>query len=310
MANNKAKTQPKPPPKAPPEVQPNKWLPWLLSSGLTLAIALVGWAYLHFTNYFELIVDQQIDTKLQRSVESIDKKVQLTNDKLVDLGQRVAKIEGKLEGVKIQNLSMQPNKRTNAKQASEMLNTAKKEGTKLDPKVITSAGQAFISAGVDSGDPDVWQTGLAFLDYRSFLNSALAPPTDKFTPRDKQHIPWKFTLPITALKPDEVGRLRTGKAAPADRAAVFDIIGSRQNVDEKIGFEFLLINVPSIKLDGYRLKNIVFTDTKIIYDGGRVEMENVYFVHCTFEISKRANGKNFASSVLASEPATTFQAGG
>lgn len=190
------------------------------------------------------------------------------------------------------------------------MTTAKKEGTRLDPKVITVAGQEFISAGVSSSDPDVWQAGLAFLDYRSFLNSALAPPTDKFTPRDTQHIPWKFTLPITALKPDEVGRLRTGKAVPADRAAVFDILGSRQNVDEKIGFEFLLINAPSIKLDGYRLKNIVLTDTKIIYDGGRVEMENVYFVHCTFEISKRANGRNFASSVLASEPATTFQAGG
>ena len=119
MANNKPKTPPKQP--------NNKWLPWL-SLGLSLAIALAGWSYLHFTNYFELIVDKQIDTKLQRSVENIDKKVQLTNDKFMDLGQRVAKIEGKLEGLTIQSLAAQPNKKVNAKQASEILTTAKKEG--------------------------------------------------------------------------------------------------------------------------------------------------------------------------------------
>jgi hypothetical protein len=301
----KQKSTPKAQIQTQPEVQSSNWLPWL-----SLALPILGGLYLHFSDYFELRVDKQIDTKLQQSVEKIDTKVQTTNDKLDALGQRVSRIEGKLEGLKLQSLSIQPNKRVNAMQASEILNTAKKEGTRIDPKVITVAGQEFISAGVGSSDTDVWKTGLAFLDYRSFLNSALAPPTDKFKPRARQPLPWKFQLPLGALKPDEVGGLRTGETVPAERAAVFETIGSRLNVDEKVGFEFLLIRVSSIKLDGYRLKSIVFTDTKIIYEAGRVEMENVYFVNCTFEISKRANGKNFASSVLASEPATTFHAEG
>lgn len=310
MANNKPKTQSKPPPKVKSEVQPNRWLPWL-SLGLTLAIALGGWAYLHFTNYFELIVDKQIDTKLLRSVENIEKKVELTNDKLVDLGQRVAKIEGKLEVLKIQNLAAQPNKKVNAKQASEILNIAKKEGTRLDPQAITTAGQEFISAGIGSSDPDVWKTGLAFLDYRSFLNAALAPPTNKFASHDKGPLPWKFIF-SSSLKAADKFRLLTGPKVPAERAAVMEPVGSHLNVGEEFGFEFLLMqDFPSdFKLDGSRLKNIIFMNSKIVYEGGPVEMENVYFVNCTFAVSKKTNGRNFATSVLASAPATTFQAGG
>jgi hypothetical protein len=65
-----------------------------------------------------------------------------------------------------------------------------------------------------------------------------------------------------------------------------------------------------VKLDGYRLKNIIFKDVKVLYEGGPVEMENVYSVNCTFEVSRRPNGQSFASTVLASSPATTFQTGG
>lgn len=314
MANNKPKTQPKPPPKAPPEVQPNKWLPWLLSSGLTLAITLVGWAYLHFTNYFELIVDQQIDTKLQRSVENIDKKVQSTNDKLVDMGQRVAKIEGKLEGIKIQNLAMQPKKGVNAKKASEILNAARKDGTRLDPELITTAGKEFISAGVSSNDPLVWNAALAFLNYRTTENTVRAATTDELTPADKnKRNQWQAMFP--ANHPNANFLFAHGKGVPAEKAAVFEPINQHLNMGQTSGSEFILLGgSPGFpggwKLDGFRMKNVIFKDTEITYEGGPIEMQNVHFVNCTFNVLKRPNGFNFATSVLASAPATTFQAGG
>jgi hypothetical protein len=207
---------------------------------------------------------------------------------------------------------MQPNKGVNAKRASDILNAAKKEGTRLDPETITVAGKEFISAGVSSSDSHVWNTALAFLDYRSFLNSALAPATDKFAPRDKEPLNWKLEFDTTHLKVGDTGKLTTGKKVPAERAAVLELIDSHHNVGEKFGFEFILIADVSagFKLDGMKLKNIIFKDSKIIYEGGPVQMENVYFVNCTFEVSKKPNGKNFASTVLASAPATTFQAGG
>lgn len=57
------------------------------------------------------------------------------------------------------------------------------------------------------------------------------------------------------------------------------------------------------------MKNVIFKDTEITYDGGPVDMQNVFFVNCTFNIVKKPNGKNFATSVLASLP-STFQSEG
>jgi len=230
----------------------------------------------------------------------------------IPLGQRVAKIEGKLDVIKIQSLATQPQKGGNAKKTSEILSAAKKEGTKFEPDLITDAGKQFISIGVSSSNPDVWNAALAFLDYRSFLNAALAPATDKFAPIDKEPPGWAIHYNFgRPLIPSDGWKVTTGRLVPAESAAVLEPIGSRLNLDKKSGFEFLLVAEVSagFKLDGYRLKNIIFKDIKIIYEGGRVKMENVYFVNCTFEVSRRPNGQNFASSVLASAPATTFQVG-
>lgn len=221
-------------------------------------------------------------------------------------------MEGKLDILKIQSLATQPQKGGNAKKTSEILNAAKKEGTKFEPDLITDAGKQFISIGGSSSNPDVWNAALAFLDYRSFLNAALAPPTDKFAPLNKEHPLWTVQLNHgRPLRPGDGWKAATGREVPAESAAVLEPIGSRFNIDKKFGFEFLLVAEASagIKLDDTRLKNIIFKDTKIIYEGGRVEMENVYFVNCTFAVTRRPNGQNFASSVLASAPATTFQTG-
>ena len=189
--------------------------------------------------------------------------------------------------------------------------TPKKEGTSLDPKVITVAGQEFISAGASSSDPDVWKTGLAFLDYRSFLS--VGPSTEKFTPIPKENVHWdvryNFSRP---LKPNDEWQASTGREVPAENAMALEPIGSRSNEGKKVGPEYLLVeNVsPGFKLDGLRIKNVIFKNTEITYEGGPVDMQNVYFVNCTFNVAKKPNGKNFATSVLASAPTTTFQAGG
>lgn len=275
-------------------------------------LAFAGWVFFYSTDYIGLLVERKIDTKLQAAIEKSDGKLQTITDKLSALGERVAKIEGKLDGLRIQRLAMQPKIGANGKQASEILKAAKKDGTKLDPELITDVGKEFISAGVSSSDTHVWNAALAFLDYRSFLNSSFAPATDKFAPVDKTNPTWSFALNFRHLTRDYETHMRTGSAVPAEKAAVLEHIGRPLNVGKKVGSEFLLIADLSggFILDGYRLKNVIFKDSKIIYEGGPVEMENVYFVNCTFEVSKRPNGKNFANTVLASTPATTFQAGG
>jgi hypothetical protein len=298
---------PKPPPKTETESQPNKWHIWIPT-----ILVLVGWAYLHFSDYFELRVDKRVDLKLQESINKIDIKVQTTNDKLEKLGKDVGAVEAQL--TLLIKVVMQPKTAVNAKQTSEILNTAKKSGTRFDPKLITIAGQEFISAGVSSSDPDIWKTALAFLNYRSTENTVGAATTDKFTPADKKkRYEWQGIFPVNSKNANFI--FAHGKAVSAEKAAVFEPKEKHLNIGKTVGSEFILLGGSTgfpggWKLDGYRMKNVIFKDTEITYEGGPVDMQNVYFVNCTFNVAKRPNGKNFASTVLASAPATTFHAGG
>lgn len=63
----------------------------------------------------------------------------------------------------------------------------------------------------------------------------------------------------------------------------------------------------TLVLDDTRLKNVIIMNSKVKYLGGPAQLENVYFVNCTFEIVRQPTGQLFASAVL-SKAATTFSA--
>lgn len=154
---------PKPRQKSKTENSPNRWLRW----GPTVLVV-APWAYFILSDYFELRIDKRVDNKLGVISEKSEAKLQSISEKLSTLGERVAKIEGKLDGLRIQKLAMEPKKAVNAKQVAEILNTAKKSGARLDSELITDAGKQFILAGGSTNNPDVWNTALTFLNYRSF----------------------------------------------------------------------------------------------------------------------------------------------
>lgn len=89
---NKQKSQPKTRSESPPSNQTDVkadrrapwWFPWL-SLATTVFLILIGWAYIHFSDYFELRVDKQIGSKIQQPLDKLDTKIQTTNDKLETL---------------------------------------------------------------------------------------------------------------------------------------------------------------------------------------------------------------------------------
>jgi hypothetical protein len=60
-------------------------------------------------------------------------------------------------------------------------------------------------------------------------------------------------------------------------------------------------------IDGYQLKHCIFANGTISYRGGAVDLCDVYFVNCTFKISRQAAGQNFAKAILMASPATNFR---
>ena len=92
---------------------------------------------------------------------------------------------------------------------------------------------------------------------------------------------------------------------PHDKAAVIERIGHPLNTDQPEGPGFFLLEGPStLHLDGYRLKNIIFRGVKIEYKGGPIEMENVYFVNCTFDFRPTPEAQQLSKAVLASAAVT------
>jgi len=62
-----------------------------------------------------------------------------------------------------------------------------------------------------------------------------------------------------------------------------------------------------VKLDGHRLKNVIYINLQIEYDGGPVILENVSFINCSFVLQQNDNSSSLAKAVFASTP-TSFTA--
>jgi hypothetical protein len=59
-------------------------------------------------------------------------------------------------------------------------------------------------------------------------------------------------------------------------------------------------------LDGLDIKNAVFMNVEVHYDGGPVVIENAVFVNCTFKMMPGVNSKGLAEAVLSGARSTTF----
>lgn len=56
----------------------------------------------------------------------------------------------------------------------------------------------------------------------------------------------------------------------------------------------LTLNGVTQTLDGIEWKNVVFVNSRIRYRGGDLRLDNVHFVHCTFEVPANSRGSQMA----------------
>jgi hypothetical protein len=54
------------------------------------------------------------------------------------------------------------------------------------------------------------------------------------------------------------------------------------------------------------IKNAVFRNVPIVYDGGPLWMTNVYFINCTFAMKQNRDSQNLAVAVLDPNLSTPF----
>jgi hypothetical protein len=214
---------------------------------------------------------------------------------------RLTRIEADLIALRVSQSGSNPIDKKSQAEAKEALANAKNSSIKIPPSVIERTGEKFIEA--TKSDPAAWDTALQFVNYRSFLNASA--PQGKFV---TNFVSLKTQYNIISPGGQPKPTISTFGLVPIDKAAALDVIGKTRNTGPN-GVQYLFLDGGAIVLDGSQFKHIVLRNVHVVYRGGPAILEDVYFLNCTFEIVQENNGQLFASTVLASSPATNFKAG-
>jgi hypothetical protein len=72
---------------------------------------------------------------------------------------------------------------------------------------------------------------------------------------------------------------------------------SSRTFADKVRVENLTFAGATQTLDGLRFKNVTFIGTRLRFEGGQVELQNVHFINCTFGFTTDARGARLANAV-------------
>jgi hypothetical protein len=219
-----------------------------------------------------------------------------------DVQQIKTQLSDLLSDLQLRRLADNPANPENIKQAQNVLQTAQANKVTLTPDTIADTGRKFVIA--TTSNPDAWNAVFEFLKYRSYLNLQLnvtpspsGAPSNTTTQYTVNH-PSNMPLPI----------FNVAGLTSKDKAARLNPIGQELRSTSDYGNQWIIATGGGVLLDGYQFKNVVFTGVHVVYMGGSLRMENVYFVGCTFDFVRNAHSQEIAVNVLSS-PAVTVTIG-
>jgi hypothetical protein len=73
-------------------------------------------------------------------------------------------------------------------------------------------------------------------------------------------------------------------------------------VQQDLEPEFILVQRADAVLDEFHLRRIIYKDSHIVYNGGRVDIRLVYFENCSFDIAPTEQGALFSKALLKNVP--------
>ncbi len=283
------------------------WRTWIVGVAFAALASAIGWLFVY-----------HLPAKIESQTKGLSNGVASLTTDVGNLRSDVQRIEGKvdgllkdalngilksLKGIKHQSSDLA---RKRLQLAADLAKAAGQAGIQVDTKTVAEAGKNALESTDNPRLADAaWQTTLQLVNYRSFLNAGLAPNPKNPVPISEFKGEWSYDLMPAGTPSSDVGITVVG-LVPRERAAVMEFLQNPLNADAKFGPEFLIIDGAPLSLDGVRLKNVIFRNSRIVYRGGPMQMDNVYFVNCTFEVPRRPNGQELCATLLAST-ATTFK---
>ena len=187
--------------------------------------------------------------------------------------------------------------------AIHVLERARSADVRLSKVLVREAGHRFIDA---AGKPEAWDAALACVSYKSFLNSGYEPSPGPLLPvTSNAELIFENRFNVT-LQIGFLGRTINPTEYPQMRFLDSTYPNPRRVDPNRVTPcpEYIKVIGNIMTLDDFYLKRIIFENVHIVYHGGRMRLENVYFVNCTFEFDQqpRERDLNFAKSVLDAYP--------
>ena len=265
--------------------------------------------YFHHSESASKSSDEHINSLIG---DSIDKKLTPIVNQLADLGTRVGKLEGRFEQLDADQKRLT---KIQLNKLSVQLALTKQSHRPMNVATLISLGEsvAGFSNSTDQGVSQLaWRTRLQIIDYRSFLNTAVAPKPGTRDLIDLEHGRSEdLYVELDARKiPDaqtaKFGYVGFGKVFPAGspEGALFLRIGNEDKANATTQHFYLGAIGFELKLDGYHIRNAIINGARIVYSGGPLILENVYFVNCTFEMPPTPQSQELANAILDHAPAS------
>ncbi len=212
--------------------------------------------------------------------------------------------------VSLASIAVSPVNQKTVKQAGQIVSAAlkSKDRQRLSSDVVRGIGQNMITASAGSNAVlarEAWSTAIQLMDYRSLLNADLNPiPPTAVT----RKISYGFLFELAFVYPhggqvgDIVKNIYTaGDDVPLEQAARLENLGSTANIGRALGPRVIIVEYPNntIKLDDCWYKNVIVMNTKVGYFGGRMKLENVYFINCEFQMENASPSRAFGERMVA-----------
>ncbi len=200
----------------------------------------------------------------------------------------------------------------NVRVAQSTLAAARAGSLRIDGRIIKDTGARFLQTAEQN--PDAWSAVQEYLSYRSFLNADAVPTLRDVVPAltpSTGTSKYRSSVNITALPPGSGYRRAfsvsfAGGYASGDKSARLEQLNNPQPEASEFAYFIVDGGEATIGLDGAYMRNVIIRNSDISYAGGRVKLENVWFVNCTFRAYSRivSETKDLGNAILTYTPVT------
>jgi hypothetical protein len=222
-----------------------------------------------------------------------------TKDRLDSIEKDLRSLHEGIAQIQLSTLSSTPVTAETARMVQRVTARAFADRTVIDIGIVNNAGRHFADA---VKVPGAWMATLQLASYRSTLDEPFSQ--NHKTLASNSSFETKYFAERMGGTVAYFGITNGDDYAELRPMSMPDLNTSPPRA------QTLYIEGGDLHIDGMKMRNLVFSGVKIIYDGGRLDMRNVVFENCQFVMQPQKHQLEFAQLFFTDNPSISFAISG